>query len=194
MKQLLAQQLEVPKYAKYIKDIVADKRHWTGFETVVLAEECGSRVRSNISPKLKDSGSFTVSITIGNIEVGLVLSDLRASINLMPTSVFQTLGLGEPRLKTVTLQLVDRSLAYLDGIIEDVLVKVVPFILPVVFIILDYEADKNVSLIIGRRFLATVDAVIQIRDGKMSMTVDGQEATFDVFEATRLPPHYEEFK
>ncbi|XP_060190586.1 uncharacterized protein LOC132619822 [Lycium barbarum] len=185
---------EVSKYAKYIKDIVANKRHWTKFETVALTKECNSRVRSKIPPKLKDPGRFTISITIGNIEVGLVLCDLDASINLMPTSVFRTLGLGEPRPTTVTLQLADRSLAYPDGIIEDVLMKVGPFILPVDFIILDYEADKNVSLIMGRGFLATVDTVIRVIYGKMSMTIDGQEATFDVLRSTKLPPHYEELK
>ncbi|XP_059292213.1 uncharacterized protein LOC132045653 [Lycium ferocissimum] len=185
---------KVLKYAKYIKDVVANKRHWTEFETVALTEECSSRVRSKILPMLKDPGSFTVSITIGNIKVGLALCDLGASINLMPNSVFRILGWGEPWPTTVTLQLADRSLAYPDGIIEDVLVKVGPFILPVDFIILDYEADKNVPLIMGRGFLATVDAVIRVRNGKMSITVDGQEASFDVFKATRLPPYYEELK
>ncbi|XP_059281386.1 uncharacterized protein LOC132035085 [Lycium ferocissimum] len=125
-----------------------------------LTEECSSRVKSKIPPRLKDPGSFTTSITIGNIEVGLALSDLGASINLIPTSVFRTLGLGEPRPTTITLQLVDRSLAYPDGIIEDVLVKIGPFILPLDFVILDYEADKSVPLIMGRGFLVTVDAVI----------------------------------
>ncbi|XP_059310071.1 uncharacterized protein LOC132061237 [Lycium ferocissimum] len=185
---------EVPKYAKYIKDVVANKRRWTEFETVALTEKCSFRVRSKILPKLKDPGSFTISITIGNIEVGLALCDLGASINLMPTSMFRTLGLGEPRPTTITLQLADQSLAYPDGIIEDVLVKVGPFILPVDFVILDYEADKSVLLIMGREFLATVDVVIRVKDGKMSMTVNGQEATFDVFKATKLPAHYEELK
>ncbi|XP_059292729.1 uncharacterized protein LOC132046182 [Lycium ferocissimum] len=144
------------------------------FETVALTEECSSRVRSKILPKLKDPGSFTISITIGNIEVGLALCDLGASINLMPTSVFRTCGLGEPRPTTNTLQLADRSLAYPDDIIEDILVKVGPFILPVDFLILDYEADKSVPLIMGRGFLATVDSVIRVKDGKLSMTIDGQ--------------------
>ncbi|XP_059310015.1 uncharacterized protein LOC132061175 [Lycium ferocissimum] len=150
---------EVPKYAKYIKDVVANKWRWTEFETVALTEECSSRVRSKISPKLKDPGSFTISITIGNIEVGLALCDLGASINLMPTSVFRTLGLGEPRPTIITLQLADRSLAYPDGIIEDVLVKVGPFILPVDFVILDYEADKSVPLMRGENSWLLVDAL-----------------------------------
>ncbi|XP_059295603.1 uncharacterized protein LOC132048940 [Lycium ferocissimum] len=109
--------------------MIANKRRWTEFETVALTEECSSRVRSKIPPKLKDLGSFTISITIGNIEVGLALCDL---------------GLGEPRPTTITLQLADRFFAYLDGIIEDVLIKVGPFILPVDFIVLDYEGWEDV--------------------------------------------------
>ncbi|XP_059315833.1 uncharacterized protein LOC132066554 [Lycium ferocissimum] len=119
---------EALKYVKCTKDVVANKRRWTEFETVALTEECSSRVRSKIPPTLKDQGSFTISITISNIEVGLALCDLGASINLIPTSMFRTLGLGEPRQTTITLQLADRSLAYPDGIIEDVLVKVGLFI------------------------------------------------------------------
>ncbi|XP_060190738.1 uncharacterized protein LOC132620017 [Lycium barbarum] len=109
---------------------------------MALTEECSSRVRSKVPPNLKDPGSFTISITIGNIEVGLALWDLGASINLMSTSVFRTLGSGEPRPTTVTFQLADSSFAYPDGIIQDVFMKVGPFILPFDFVILDYEADK----------------------------------------------------
>ncbi|XP_060177976.1 uncharacterized protein LOC132607913 [Lycium barbarum] len=185
---------ELPKYAKYIKDVVANKRRLTEFETVTLTEEYCSRVRSKIPPKLKDSDSFTTSITIGNVEFRRALCDLGASINLMPTSMLKTLGLGEPRPTTVTLQLANKSLVYLDGIIEDVLMKVETFILPFHFIILDYKADKQVPLILGRGFLATADAIIRVREGRISMKVDGQEATFDVFKATELPTHYEELK
>ncbi|XP_060183047.1 uncharacterized protein LOC132613001 [Lycium barbarum] len=163
---------EVLKYTKYFKDIAANKRCWIEFEMVELIEECNFRVRSKIPPKLKDPGSFTIFIIIANIEVGLASFDLGASINLLHTSVFRTLGLGEPRPTTVILQLADKSLAFLDGITEDVLVMVGPLILPVNFIILGYEADKKVPVIMGRGFLAAVDAVIRVRDRKLSMTVD----------------------
>nr|XP_016451012.1 PREDICTED: uncharacterized protein LOC107775755 [Nicotiana tabacum] len=84
---------EVPKYAKYIKDIVANKRRLTEFETVALTEECSSRIQSKLPQKLKDPGSFTIQISIGKHAVG-------------------QLGLGEPRPTTVILQLANRSLAH----------------------------------------------------------------------------------
>ena len=75
------------------------------------------------------------------------LCDLGESINLMPLSIFRKLGLGERRSITVTLQLADRSLKHLRGVIEDVLVKVDKFIFITDFIMLDMEADKDVPII-----------------------------------------------
>ncbi|XP_070026649.1 uncharacterized protein [Nicotiana sylvestris] len=84
--------LEIPKYAKYIKDIVAHKRRLTEFETMTLTEECTSRVQNKLPQKLKDPGSFTIPVRIGNIDVGHAICDLGASINLMPLSLFKQLA------------------------------------------------------------------------------------------------------
>ncbi|XP_019232822.1 PREDICTED: uncharacterized protein LOC109213477 [Nicotiana attenuata] len=162
---------EVPKYAKYIKDIVANKRRLTEFETVALIEEYSSRIQGKLPQKLKDPGSLTIQISIGKYVVGRALCDLGASINLMPLSIFIQLGLGEPRPTTVILQLVDRSLAHPEGVIEDVLVQVGSFIFPADFIILDYEPDQEVPFILGRPFLATGRAIIDVCEGKMTMRV-----------------------
>ncbi|XP_019224579.1 PREDICTED: uncharacterized protein LOC109206228 [Nicotiana attenuata] len=143
---------EVPKYAKYIKDIVANRRRLTEFETVALTEECISRIQSKLPQKLKDPGSFTIQILIGKHAVRRALCDLGVSINLMLLFVFRQLGMGEPRSTTVILQLVDCSLAHPKGVIEDVLVHVGSFIFPADFIILDYEPDQEVPFILGRPF------------------------------------------
>ncbi|XP_070036801.1 uncharacterized protein [Nicotiana tomentosiformis] len=168
---------EIPKYAKYIKDIVAHKRRFTEFKTIALTEECTSRVQNKLPQKLKDPGSFTILVQIGNIDVGCALCDLEASINLMPLSLFKQLDLGAPRPTTLMLQLADRSIAYLEGVIEDVLLQIGKFIFPADFIVLDYEAG---------------DAIIKVRKGKMIMRVDNKEAVFNVYRAIQLPRHYEE--
>ncbi|XP_070055241.1 uncharacterized protein [Nicotiana tomentosiformis] len=128
---------EVPKYTKYIKDIVTNKRRLTEFEIVALTEECSSRIQSKIPQKLKDPGSFTIQISIGKYVVVRALCDLGVSINLMSLSVFRQLGLGDPRPTTIILQLADRSLAHPEEVIEDALVQVGSFIFPADFIILD---------------------------------------------------------
>ncbi|XP_019257998.1 PREDICTED: uncharacterized protein LOC109236256 [Nicotiana attenuata] len=183
---------EVPKYAMYVKDIVANKRRLTEFETVALTEKCSSRIQSKLPRKLKDPGSFTIQISIGKHAVGRALCDLGASINLMSLSVFRQLGLGELRPTTVILQLFDRSLAHPEGVIGDVLFQMGSFIFPADFIILDYEPDQEVPFILGRPFLATCRAIIDVCEGKMTMRVDDRVEVFNVYKALRLPAHYEE--
>ncbi|XP_009590495.1 uncharacterized protein [Nicotiana tomentosiformis] len=109
---------EVLKHAKYIRDIVANKRRLADFESVALTEECTSRIQSNLPQKLKDPGSFTIQISIGKHAVERALCDLVERINLMSLSVFRQLRFGEPRPTTVILQLVDRSLTYPEGVLD----------------------------------------------------------------------------
>nr|XP_016459596.1 PREDICTED: uncharacterized protein LOC107783135 [Nicotiana tabacum] len=144
--QLVDLLLEIPKYAKYIKDIVAHKKRLTEFETVALPEECTSR----------------------------------------------QLGLGAPRPTTTVLQLADRSIAHPEGVIEDMLLQIGKFIFPTDFIILDYEADELVLIILGQPLLATGNAIIKAREGKMFLRVDDEEVVFNVYKAIQLPRHYEE--
>ncbi|XP_009613770.1 uncharacterized protein [Nicotiana tomentosiformis] len=183
---------EVPKYAKYLRDIVANKRRLTVFKTVALTEEFSARVPSKIPPKLKDPGYFTIALAIRKHKVGRALCNLGESINLMPLSIFKKLKLGAPRPTTMTLQLVDQSLAVLEGIIEDVLVRVGKFIFPVEFIILDYMADEEVPIILGRPLLATGGALIDVREHKLKMRVHDKEVAFNVYKALNLPKHYED--
>ncbi|XP_075073972.1 uncharacterized protein LOC107782338 [Nicotiana tabacum] len=153
-----------------------------------------SQVQLNIPlvDVLREIPNFTIPVRIGNIDVGRALCDLGASINLKPLSLFKQLGLGAPRSTTVMLQLVDRSIAHPEGVIEDVLLQIRKFIFPADFIILDYEADKLVPIILGRPLLATGDAIIKVREGKMILGVDDEEAVFNVYRAIQLPRHCEE--
>ncbi|XP_024990570.1 uncharacterized protein LOC112524855 [Cynara cardunculus var. scolymus] len=134
-------------YAKFLKDILSKKKKLTEYETVALTEGCSALLTNKIPPKLKDPGSFTIPCSIGGKEIGKALCDLGASINLMPLSVFNTLCIGEARPTTVTLQLANKSIAYPKGKIVDVLVQVDKFIFPADFIILDFEADKDIPII-----------------------------------------------
>ena len=92
------------------------------------------------------------------------LADLGASINLLPSSLFDKLGLTESRPTRMSIQLADRSVTYPRGIVEDVLVKVNKFIFPIDFVVMDMEGKGNVPLILGRPFLATARAIIDMGD------------------------------
>ena len=178
---------KMPSYVKFMKDILSQKRRLADFETVNLTEECNAILQRKLPQKLKDPGSFTIPCTIGNGIFERALCDLGASFNLMLLSIFKRLGLGEARPTTVTLQLADRSLKHPRGIIEDVLVKVDKFIFPEDFIVLDMEEDKEIPIILGRRFLATGRAMIDVHRGELKLRVQEEEVKFNVFEAVRHP-------
>ena len=138
----------MPRYAKFLKEILTNKKKLKEHERINLNEECSAILQNKLPQKLKDPGSFTIPCIIGDCSFDKVLCDLGASINLMPFSIFRKLGLGEPKPTTITLQLADRSIKYPRGIVEDVLVKVNKFIFPVDFIVLDMEEDYDVPLIL----------------------------------------------
>ncbi|KAL5558879.1 hypothetical protein UlMin_035090 [Ulmus minor] len=177
----------MPKYAKFLKEVLSNKRRLEGNEKVMLTEECSAILQRKLPQKLKDPGSFTIPCTIGDFEFDKVLCDLGASINLMPLSIFRKLGFGEVKPTTVTLQLADRSIKHPRGIIEDVLVKVDKFIFPADFIVLDMEEDREVPLILGRPFLATGRTLIDVHQGKLILRVQDEQVTFNVFEAMKFP-------
>ena len=145
----------MPSYANFLKEILGNKRKLEGCETVKLNEEYSAIIQRKLPPKLKDPRSFTIPCSIGSCTFNKVLCDLGASINLMPLSILQKLGLNEPKPTNVSFQLFDRFITYPRGILEEVLVKVDKFIFPIDFIMLDMEEDHEVPFILGRPFLAT---------------------------------------
>ncbi|XP_061364095.1 uncharacterized protein LOC133307584 [Gastrolobium bilobum] len=183
---------QIPTYVKFMKEILSRKRRLEEFETVALTQESSQYLLSKIPPKLGDPGSFTIPCTIGDHYIGRALCDLGASINLMPLSVYKKLKVGEPNPTTVTLQLADRSLVYPEGKVENVLVKVDKFILPADFIILDYEEDREVPIILGRTFLTTGGAVIDVKEGELAMNVNGEQVKFNILKAMKYPRDIEE--
>ncbi|XP_062080383.1 uncharacterized protein LOC133785144 [Humulus lupulus] len=178
---------QMPNYANFFKDILTKKRKLGEFETVALTKECSSFLHNKLPPKMKDPGSFTIPCTIRDYYSGMALCDLGASINLMPMYVFKQLWIGEVRPTTVTLQLADRSLAHPNGKIEDVLVRVDKFIFPADFIVLDYEADIEVPIILGRPFLATDRTLIDVEKWELTMRAQDEQVTFKVFNPIRSP-------
>ncbi|KAK1441409.1 hypothetical protein QVD17_07278 [Tagetes erecta] len=133
----------MPKYAKFLKDLLTNKKKLEQISTVILSEECSAVLQNKLPPKRADPGSFTIPCFIGNLSVSNALADLGASINLMPYSVFAKLDLGEPVPMRMSIQLADRSVKYPRGIVENMLVKVDRFVFPIDFVILDMDRGVN---------------------------------------------------
>ncbi|KAA3458682.1 Retrovirus-related Pol polyprotein from transposon 17.6 [Gossypium australe] len=170
----------MPNYVKFMNDILSKKRRLGEFETVALTEWCTTMLTNKLPPKLKDLGSFTIRCSIGNHYVGKALCDLGASINLMPMSVFRKPVIGKAKPTTVMLK------------IKDVLVRVDKFIFSANFIILECKADKEVPIILGRPFLATGRTLIDMQKGELTMWVNDQQITFNVFDAIKCADENEE--
>ena len=154
---------QMSSYVKFMKDILANKRKHSDYETVALLEACSAILQTKLPPKLKDPGRFIILCAIGKSIFERALCDLGASINLMPLFIFKKLSLGEAKPTTVTLQLAYRFLKHPWGIIDDVLVKVDKIIFVTNFIILDMEEDKEIPIILGRTFLAIGRALIDVQ-------------------------------
>ncbi|KAL8535820.1 hypothetical protein ACS0TY_011456 [Phlomoides rotata] len=165
---------------------MSHKRRIGEYETVTLTEECSAILQAKLPPKLRDPGFFTLLCKIGKEGNYRALCDLGASINLMPLSLFKTLGLGELKSTTMNLQLADRTVTYPRGIVEDILVKVDKFIFPVDFVVLDMVDDRAIPLILGRPFLATGGAMIDVRNGELTLDVAGEKVSFNIFKAMKF--------
>ncbi|XP_075499729.1 uncharacterized protein LOC142538253 [Primulina tabacum] len=177
-----ARQLQLDhQFSKFLERKLVD------FETVTLSEECSAILQNKLPSKLKDPGSFSIPCTIRNSNFNKALCDLDASINLMPYSCFEKLGIGEVKPTTISLQLADRSIKYPRGVIDDVLVKVDKFIFPVDFVVLDMEEDHEIPLILGCPFLATGRALIDVQKGELVLRLNDEKVTFNVFRSMKYP-------
>ncbi|GAV57965.1 LOW QUALITY PROTEIN: hypothetical protein CFOL_v3_01501, partial [Cephalotus follicularis] len=153
---------QVPAYAKFLKDLCTTKHKLKTHipKTVHLTEQVSAVLSNKLPHKLKDPGAPLISCKI-NLQIERALLDLGASVNILPSSVYDHFGFGELKPTEAILQLADRCLKIPQGFIEDVLVKVDEFYFPVDFLVLDMETSsfgKPQSIILGRPFLATANA------------------------------------
>ncbi|XP_050222496.1 uncharacterized protein LOC126672584 [Mercurialis annua] len=168
------------QYAKFLKDIIMNKRSWKQGEIISLTESCSFIIQSDLPTKLKDPGSFTIPCSIGTFTSLNCLCDLGASINLIPLCLFRKLCGNQPIKQTsMMLQLADHSLKRPHGVAEDVIVKVGKFIFPVDFVVLDYAVDKDCPMILGRPFLNTGQALIDVNAGKITLRMNDESMEFD---------------
>ncbi|GJT92361.1 putative nucleotidyltransferase, ribonuclease H [Tanacetum coccineum] len=179
---------QMPKYAKFLKDLLTNKKKLEDLSTVIMSEECSAVLDGKLPKKMSDPGSFTIPCLIGNLSVHNALADLGASINLMPYSMYAKLGLSEPKPTRMTIQLADRSIKYPRGIIENLLVKVDRFVFLVDFVILDMDEDSKVPLILGRPFLSTSRCLVDVYEKKMTLLVDGEEVIFYIDKSMKYSP------
>lgn len=160
-------------------------------EKAFYTEQINATMEPYIPIKCKDPGYPTIPITIGECQIGCALLDLGASVNLIPYTIFKQLGLGDLKPTRSILQMADRSVKAPRGVIEDVLVQVGQFCFPVDFMVLDTEGvpdpSKQISIILGRPFLATARAVVNCKSGVIELTFGNMEMEMNIFECVKKP-------
>ncbi|XP_022018884.1 uncharacterized protein LOC110918913 [Helianthus annuus] len=163
-----------------MRDFLTHKRKTETLQLVNLSEECSDVHLNKLPQKKIDPGSFTIPCSIGGSPVRNAQADLGASINLMPALMFDRLGLGKTSPTKISIQLADGSIKHPQGVVENLLVKVGDFVFPSDLVILDMEEDTEVPLILGRPFLPTAHAMVDMSDRKLTLRVGGKEMKFGV--------------
>ncbi|KAM1145956.1 hypothetical protein ACFX19_038552 [Malus domestica] len=181
---------QVPRYAKFLKELCTTRRRISNKEVVQVSENVSAVLQRKLPPKCKDPGSFTIPCVIGNTKFEHAMLDLGASINVMPYSIYASMNLGELKNDGVIIQLADRSNAYPKGVLEDVLVQVDNLIFPADFYILEMEDSPNVTplpILLGRPFMKTARTKIDMFKGTLTMEFDGEIINFNISEAMKFP-------
>nr|GFA65771.1 reverse transcriptase domain-containing protein [Tanacetum cinerariifolium] len=163
----------MPKYQKMLKALLSNKEKLQELANTPLNEKRLAVILKKLPKKLGDSGKFLISCGFSELKCK-ALADLGASINLMPLFVWKKLGLPDLIPTRMTLELANRAICTPDGIAKDVFVPVGKFTFLADFVVVDYESDPRVPLILGRPFLRTARALIDVHGEEMILR-DGVE-------------------
>ncbi|GJW80446.1 reverse transcriptase domain-containing protein [Tanacetum coccineum] len=180
----------MPKFASTLKTLIGNKEKLSELARTPLNENCSAVILNKLPKKLGDPGRFLIPCEFTGITTCNALADLGASINLMPYSVWNNLSLPELTPTCMTLELADRSITKPIGIAEDVFVNVGKFQFPADFVVVDFEPDPRVPLILGRCFLKTSHALIDVYEGEITLRVGKEAITFNLDQTSRYTADY----
>ncbi|GJX32616.1 reverse transcriptase domain-containing protein [Tanacetum coccineum] len=182
----------LPKFASTLKALIGNKEKLSEIARTPLNEHCSAVILNKLPKKLRDPGKFLIPCDFPRMEECLALADLGASINLMPLSVWKKLSFPELTPTCMTLKLANRSITKPIGIVEDVYLKVGKFKFPTDFVVVDFDADPRVPLILGRSFLKTRRALIDVYEGELTLRVGKEAITFNLDQTSRYSSNYDD--
>nr|GEX81021.1 reverse transcriptase domain-containing protein [Tanacetum cinerariifolium] len=180
----------MPKFSPTIKTLLTNKDKLSELARTPLNEHCSAVLLKKLPEKLGDLDKFLIPCDFLRMAECLALADLGASINLMPLSVWNKLSLPNLSPTCMTLELVDRSISHSVGVAEDAFVKVGTFHFPANFVVIDFDADPRVPLILRRSFLKTERALIDVFKGELTLRVGKEAITFNLDQTSRYSANY----
>nr|GEU76790.1 reverse transcriptase domain-containing protein [Tanacetum cinerariifolium] len=184
--------LLMPKFASTIKSLLTNKDKLFELAKVPLNENFSGMLLKKLLKKLGDLGKFLIPCDFPGMDVCHALADLGVSINLMPLSIWKKLSLPELTPTQMTLELADRSITRPKGVAEDIFIKVGKFYFPTDFVVVDFKADPRVPLILGRSFLRTGRALIDVYGEEITLRVNDESVTFNLNQTMRYSSTYDD--
>nr|GEY56001.1 reverse transcriptase domain-containing protein [Tanacetum cinerariifolium] len=169
--------VHMPKFAPMFKKLLNNKDKLIELTKTPLNENCSAIVLKKLPEKLGDPRRFLIPCDFLEFNNCLALADLGASINLMPLFIWKKLRLPTLNDTKMVLELADRTISKPTGVAENVFVKVGKFYFPADFIVLDFVADPRVPLILGRPFLSTAHAIINVFEREIIIRQNQQSLT-----------------
>ncbi|GKC96658.1 reverse transcriptase domain-containing protein, partial [Tanacetum coccineum] len=166
--------LLMPRFAPTIRNLLMNKEKLLELAKIPLNENCSAMLLKKLPEKLGDPDKILIPCNFLGMDVCHALADLDASINLMPLFIWKKLSLPELTPTRMTLELADQSITRSNGLAEDVFVIVESFHFLTDFVVVDFEANPRVPLILGRSFLRTSRALIDVYEEELILR-DGDE-------------------
>ncbi|XP_020552193.1 uncharacterized protein LOC105171279 [Sesamum indicum] len=171
---------QIPRYAKFLKELCTNKSKLRDDERVSMGENVSVILQRKLPLKCNDPGAFSIPCKIGKIGIEKAMCDLGVSINIMPLTIYESLNIGPLKETGVILQLADHSVVYPEGVLEDVLVQVNELVYSADFYVLDMKEDislNSTSILLERPFLKPSKTKIDVDAGILSMEFDNEFLT-----------------
>ncbi|GJX10680.1 reverse transcriptase domain-containing protein [Tanacetum coccineum] len=182
----------MPKFASTLKALIRNKEKLSEMARTPLNKHYSAVILNKLPGKLGDPDKFLIPCNFPRMDECLALADLGASINLMPLSVWKKISLLELTPTCMTLELADRSITKPIGIAEDVYLKVGKFKFLADFVVVDFDADPRVPLILERSFSKTGRALIDVYEGELTLRVGKEAITFNLDQTSRYSSNYDD--
>nr|GEX03113.1 reverse transcriptase domain-containing protein [Tanacetum cinerariifolium] len=180
----------MPKFASTLKALIGNKEKLSEMARTPLNEHCSTVLLKKLPKKLGDPVKFLIPCDFPGMAECLALADLDASINLMLFSVWKRLSLPDLTPTCMTLELAYRSISRPVEVVEDVYVKVGLFHFLADFVVVDFNDDPRVPLILRRSFLKIERALIDVFEGELTLRVGKEAITFNLDQTLRYSANY----
>ncbi|GJU83978.1 reverse transcriptase domain-containing protein [Tanacetum coccineum] len=170
--------IEMPKFNKWLNTLLRNKEKLEEISITTINVECSAIILNKVPEKLEDPGKFLIPCALQELDRTNALANSGASIIVLPHSIYKQLGLGALKPTRMTLELANRSVTHPMGIAEDVVVRVDGFTFLADFVMVNFEPYPRVPIILGRPFLRTAKALIDLYEEKLTLRVGSDELVF----------------